>query len=174
MVTYALVFPLYPNLRELQQLGTLVVMLPLLDKRVTNSTTIAITIFAMLHVVGGHYIYSYTPYNEWVLNLTGFNINEYFGFERNHYDRLVHFSFGLLFMSYAKDIAKSLLVGWLYIQTFSMVYELFEWGLTLIMAGDTADYYNGQQGDMWDAHKDMGLAMIGSTISVIVFKVWRR
>ena len=49
-------------------------------------------------------------------------------------------------------------MAWLIIQTGSMIYELFEWLLTI------ADNYNGQQGDIWDAQKDMVLAMLGSTV----------
>ena len=44
----------------------------------------------------------------------------------------------------------------------SAAYELFEWLLTLFMAPGTAEAYNGQQGDIWDAHKDMALALAGS------------
>ena len=55
------------------------------------------------------------------------------------------------------------------IQTGSMIYELFEWTLTIVMTSEEADYYNGQQGDMWDAQKDMALAMLGSTIMLVYY-----
>ena len=55
------------------------------------------------------------------------------------------------------------------IQTGSMVYELFEWLLTVVMTSEEADYYNGQQGDIWDAQKDMALAMLGSTIMLLFY-----
>ena len=51
-----------------------------------------------------------------------------------------------------------------------MVYELFEWGIALSLSEGMAESYNGQQGDVWDAHKDMALAMIGSIISFSFFK----
>ena len=54
------------------------------------------------------------------------------------------------------------------IQAFSMIYELFEWGIAVSLSEGMAESYNGQQGDMWDAHKDMGLAMIGSMIAWII------
>jgi putative membrane protein len=44
-----------------------------------------------------------------------------------------------------------------------MLYEVFEWLLTLLLSPKDADSYNGQQGDMWDAQKDMGLALLGSS-----------
>ena len=62
-----------------------------------------------------------------------------------------------------------LVIAWLFIQTFSMFYELFEWSLTVFMTENMAENYNGQQGDIWDAHKDMALAMLGSTISLFLF-----
>lgn len=60
-------------------------------------------------------------------------------------------------------------MAWLMIQTGSMIYELFEWLLTIVMTPDAADNYNGQQGDMWDAQKDMALALVGSTGMFIVY-----
>ena len=58
-------------------------------------------------------------------------------------------------------------MAWLMIQTGSMIYELFEWLLTIIVSSEAANNYNGQQGDMWDAQKDMALAFVGSTISAL-------
>ena len=55
------------------------------------------------------------------------------------------------------------------IQTGSMIYELFEWLLTIVMSSDAADSYNGQQGDMWDAQKDMALALLGSTTMLLLY-----
>ena len=43
-----------------------------------------------------------------------------------------------------------------------LVYELVEWGLSIGLSPEDAENYNGQQGDMWDAHKDMFLATIGA------------
>lgn len=60
-------------------------------------------------------------------------------------------------------------MAWLMIQTGSMIYELFEWLLTIVMTPDAADNYNGQQGDMWDAQKDMAMALVGSTGMFIVY-----
>jgi putative membrane protein len=56
-------------------------------------------------------------------------------------------------------------VAWLLVQAGSLIYELFEWALTLVLSPDDAEGYNGQQGDLWDAHKDMALAMLGSTVA---------
>ena len=59
----------------------------------------------------------------------------------------------------------AVLVAWLLVQAGSLIYELFEWALTLVLSPEDAEGYNGQQGDLWDAHKDMALAMLGSTVA---------
>ena len=60
------------------------------------------------------------------------------------------------------------------IQTGSMIYELFEWLLTIIVSSEAANNYNGQQGDMWDAQKDMALALVGSSISAVLAFIFRK
>ena len=64
---------------------------------------------------------------------------------------------------------QSLFVAFLSIQAFSMFYELFEWGITISLYEGMTDSYNGQQGDNWDVHKDMGLAMLGSILTYIYY-----
>lgn len=48
----------------------------------------------------------------------------------------------------------------------SLVYEWIEWALAMTMSPEQAEAYNGQQGDMWDAHKDMFLAFLGGIINL--------
>ena len=132
--------------------------------------------FSVLHSVGACYLYTNVPYNDWMSYLFDFDFDSFFGFERNHYDRLVHFLFGVLLLASSRDLIiklsnfnpkQALFVAFLSIQVFSMVYELFEWGITIFLSEGMADSYNGQQGDNWDAHKDMGLAMLGSILTYI-------
>lgn len=172
--------PIYPEEQFLQHIGTLLIIIVLLiDARneiFSKLSFLGIFAFGIIHIIGARYIYSYVPYQEFFNEYLGFNINQTFGFKRNHYDRMVHFSFGFfIFLSvyeyfYKKiNISKvlALLIAWLVIQLFSMIYELFEWWLTLIMSESDAENYNGQQGDVWDAHKDMALALLGSSIVYI-------
>lgn len=180
--------PIYPDQQLLQHLGTLVVMLPIIfdirPKVLSRSAIIGITVFALIHVIGARYIYSYVPYNEWSINLTGVDVQDFFEFDRNNYDRFVHFSFGLLILPYTRDVVKRyfgisktttmLLIAWLFIQTFSMFYELFEWLLTIMMTENIAENYNGQQGDIWDAHKDMTLAMAGSLFTTLLLSLSKK
>ena len=135
-------------------------------------------LFSVFHSIGSTWLYSFVPYNEWFISLLGFDIEAYFDFTRNHYDRFVHFSFGLLLMGAIRDLILSkyrfntkqaLLIAFLGIQVFSMVYELFEWGIAVSLSEGMAESYNGQQGDVWDAHKDMALAMLGSLVTWAFF-----
>ena len=132
--------------------------------------------FSVLHSVGSCYLYIDVPYNDWMNYLFDFDFDSFFGFERNHYDRLVHFLFGALLLASSRDLIiklsdfnpkQALFVAFLSIQAFSMLYELFEWGITIFLSEGMADSYNGQQGDNWDAHKDMALAMCGSILTFI-------
>ena len=140
-------------------------------------------LFSVFHSIGSTWLYSFVPYNDWLVFLLGIDLDAYFEFTRNHYDRFVHFSFGLLLLGTTRDLISSkygfnsrqaLLVAFLGIQMFSMVYELFEWGIAVSLSQGMAESYNGQQGDVWDAHKDMGLAMIGSLIACMLFSIKKK
>ncbi|MDY5813751.1 MAG: DUF2238 domain-containing protein [Bacteroides sp.] len=175
--------PIYPNEQFLQHIGTALLMgLIIADMRqhklgITALT--GLTLFTCLHIIGARWIYSYVPYASWAEHLhLPFELTT----ERNHYDRLVHFSFGLLLFPFFYDRIRALTHqrlwaisgAWLCIQTGSLVYELFEWGLTLVLSPNDAEGYNGQQGDIWDAQKDMALALVGSTLTAIVYSLCRR
>lgn len=134
-----------------------------------------------LHIIGAKYIYSYVPYSEWIVS-TGIVDAGFFSGNRNYYDRFVHFMYGFLLFPYIMFLCRKrlrlgdmtvILFSWLIIQTGSMIYELFEWLLTVFMAPEDAESYNGQQGDIWDAQKDMTLALIGSTIPAVWYW-WKR
>ena len=129
--------------------------------------------FILFHAIGARWIYSFVPYDQWFATVTGLSLNDLFGWDRNHYDRFVHFAYGILFFPVFYELSKSqlkispkkaVLFAFLFIQTFSMVYELFEWGLTFMLSPEGVENYNGQQGDVWDAQKDMALALVGSLI----------
>jgi Predicted membrane protein (DUF2238) len=64
--------------------------------------------------------------------------------------------------------------AWESVLAFSMLYELVEWGLSMALAGPDADAYNGQQGDMWDAQKDMFFALLGATLALVILFLTRR
>ena len=173
--------PIYPHEQLLQHIGTVLLFIPLITdvfkKAMPISAFVGLVCFTILHIIGARYIYSYVPYKEFAVSL-GIVDSGFFQDPRNHYDRLVHFSFGVLLFPYLVFVCKkcfkqqrfiAVFMAWLMIQTGSMIYELFEWLLTIVMSSDAADSYNGQQGDMWDAQKDMALAMLGSTAMLLFY-----
>lgn len=130
-------------------------------------------VFLCLHSVGAHYTYALVPYREWWAALGGTPFAE----GRNHFDRLVHFSYGLLLAYPVREVfvrvadAKGF---WAYylpldvVMATSMLFELFEWGAAELFGGDLGVAYLGTQGDVWDAHKDMALASIGAILAMVV------
>ena len=141
----------------------------------SNAAYMSLFVFTVLHEIGAHYTYTQVPYDRWSEAAFGSALGETFGWERNHYDRLVHFAFGLL----VAPAARELVVGiarvtprvslWLALQTvisWSALYELVEWGAAVVFGGATAEAYVGMQGDVWDAQKDMALAAGGAFLSL--------
>ncbi|MDO9308122.1 MAG: DUF2238 domain-containing protein [Deltaproteobacteria bacterium] len=137
----------------------------------------AIFIFLCLHEVGAHYTYAKVPYDAWFSNLTGSTLNGLLGLERNHFDRLAHFSFGVLLSYPIREVflrVADVRGVWGYYlpldvtMATSMLFELFEWGAAELFGGDLGVAYLGTQGDVWDAHKDMALAMLGAIIAMLL------
>ncbi len=139
--------------------------------------------FLVLHVIGAHYLYSNVPYDEWSRAVTGRSINEALGTTRNHYDRFVHFMFGILVGPAAADMAvrfgrirpgfwaAAFAVG--LIALCGNLYEILEWLLTLVASPEDAENYNGQQGDLFDAQKDITLNLAGALISAVPIWITR-
>ena len=136
-----------------------------------------IFLFLMLHEVGAHYTYSRVPYDEWMIGLFGFSLDQALGFERNHFDRFVHFCYGLLFAYPIREVfirIADVKGFWGYFlpldvtMSTSMIYELVEWGAARLLGGDLGMAYLGTQGDVWDAHMDMALASLGALIAMSV------
>jgi putative membrane protein len=136
-----------------------------------------IFVFLCLHSVGAHYTYAEVPYDEAWRSLTGHSLNQALGWERNNFDRVVHFGYGLLLAYPIREVFLRI-VGvrgfWGYFlpldltMSTSMLFELIEWAAALIVGGELGAAYLGTQGDVWDAHKDMALASLGALISMCV------
>jgi putative membrane protein len=136
-----------------------------------------IFIFMCLHQVGAHYTYSEVPYDDWFQHLTGRTFNSLIGWERNQFDRVVHFAYGLLLAYPIREIflrVVNVRGFWGYFlpldltMSTSMLYELVEWATCVVFGGDLGQAYLGTQGDEWDAHKDMALASLGAVIAMSV------
>jgi putative membrane protein len=144
----------------------------LLFSRVSYSL---IFLFMCLHQVGAHYTYAEVPYDAWCERVTGSTFNALVGWERNNFDRVVHFSYGLLLAYPVREVflrVANVKGFWGYFlpldltMSTSMLFELLEWATVLVFAGDTGQSYLGTQGDEWDAHKDMALAGLGALIAM--------
>ena len=143
-----------------------------------------IAIFMCLHEVGAHYMYANVPYDSWCRSVSGLSIDALCGFERNMYDRFVHFSYGLLLAYPMREVVLRVadVKGfWGYFlpldvtMSTSMLYELIEWGASNVFGEGTGMAYLGTQGDPWDSHKDMLLASLGALTSMLITALvnWR-
>lgn len=128
----------------------------------------SIFLFLIFHEVGAHYTYSEVPYDRWLRTLFGFSLDQQFSFERNQYDRWVHFLYGLLLFPLMKDLVKSRLLPVMLILSHSAFYEIVEWLAVVLFPGELGDSYLGAQGDIWDAQKDMVLALLGASIASVL------
>jgi len=145
----------------------------------------SIIVFLCLHTLGARYLYSYVPYDVWSEKLLGVSLSEVFGFERNHYDRVVHFSYGLLLAVPVQEFERrylrlskvmSSLLAVEFILATSAGYELLEWLVAVVFTPRWAEQFLGQQGDIFDAQKDTALATVGAVVSISVMALtdrWR-
>jgi putative membrane protein len=128
-----------------------------------------ITIFMLLHVVGSHWTYADVPF--------GFTLGHWMGTDRNMYDRLVHFSFGLLLVYPIREVFLRLTGAkgaWGYyfpfdvVMSFSALYEIMEWIVGMVVSPTSGITFLGAQGDYWDTQKDMACAAVGALIAMAV------
>jgi putative membrane protein len=128
-----------------------------------------IAIHASILMVGGKYTYAEVP--------LGFWMERWFGWSRNHYDRIGHFAQGFVPAMVAREILirRSPLKGsrWLpflvgcFCLALSASYELFEWRMA-VATGTAADAFLGTQGDPWDTQWDMFFALVGAVTSLLL------
>ncbi len=168
----------YPAIAPLHHVPTLLLLAaaPFLLRRwpMSNAAVLCVAGFFVLHTLGGRYTYTNVPYDAWTRDLFGTSLSDALGLSRNHYDRLVHLSYGLLAVGPTRELLErhlrmsprlALYIAIESVVAVSAIYELFEWFLSMVLAGPMADDYNGQQGDVWDAQKDMALATIGAFVA---------
>ena len=131
----------------------------------------AICFFTIVHSIAARWLYSNVPYDAWLRAAFDWSPQAAFGWQRNHFDRLIHLLFGLCFapmlaaharQRWSLTAGQGFAIAILSIMAVSLIYEWLEWAIALLLSPDQAEAYNGQQGDMWDAHMDMLLATIGA------------
>ena len=134
-----------------------------------------IAAFLALHVVGSHYTYSAVPFTA--------RLAEAFDLSRNHYDRFVHFAFGLLLAYPLREMALRVVHahrGWSYglppiaILALSSAYEIIESWAARLVNPEIGIAFVGAQGDVWDGPKDMTLALVGAGLAMLATAGWRR
>lgn len=139
----------------------------------SNLSYTLIFFFLVLHSIGSHYTYSEVP--------IGRMISDWVGWERNHYDRFVHFLWGFLltipiFEILRKKVSRSkvraiFIFACCVIVLVGVLYEFMEWAAAVVVAPEAGTAFLGTQGDEWDAQKDLLLNLSGA-IASMVFLPW--
>lgn len=135
----------------------------------SNTSYILMSVFIILHTIGGHYTFERVPF-DWV--------SELFGFERNHYDRVAHFSVGFYAYAIAEVLTERRLVRsrWIValfpvfaIASVAGIYEIFEWQYAISADAEAGIAVLGSQGDIWDAQKDILADTLGAILAIALF-----
>lgn len=185
LLAASLIGALYPREQWLQHAPTIVAMAALAwaarRRWMSDAAFACLVAMLWLHIIGARWIYSYVPYEQFCDAVLGSGPREWFAWKRNHYDRLVHFAFGALTtLPIAQSLHRYAGQGWRSallsaigaVAALSAVYEILEWLLAVIAAPEFAEHYNGQQGDAWDAQKDMALA-VAASLPAAAWLAWR-
>jgi putative membrane protein len=134
-----------------------------------------ICVYLCLHVYGSKYTYADNPLGYW--------LKDTFHMERNHYDRIVHFSFGFLLAYPMREMFLRWLkfpvwVAWVLpieiTLSISGFYELIEWAVADVFFPAQGVAYLGTQGDIWDAQKDIFLATLGAVLATSIVSSVKR
>lgn len=134
-----------------------------------------ICVYLCLHVYGSKYTYAENPLGYW--------LQQVFTTNRNHYDRIVHFSFGFLLAYPMREVFLKWLqypkmVAWILpieiTLSISAFYELIEWAVADVFFKAQGDAYLGTQGDIWDAQKDIFLAFSGAILATTIVSLIKK
>ncbi len=138
--------------------------------RFSNTSYFMMSVLVFMHTLGGHFTFERVPF-DW--------FNDLFGFERNMYDRVAHFTVGLYAFPLIEYIERHRLsntkvITYLFplftIAFVAMGYELIEWVYAASYGGSAGAAFLGSQGDIWDAQKDMTLDTLGAVFALVVYR----
>jgi putative membrane protein len=130
-------------------------------------------IYLFVQSYGGHYTYALAPPFNW--------LRDEFHLSRNHYDRVAHFMLGFLMAIPIREILLRYVVAsrrWMAFITAAIVlaigafYEFIEWWVAVLAWPELGDAFLGTQGDIWDSHWDMFLALVGAVCALALFMKW--
>ncbi len=142
--------------------------------RFSNLAYVMMSFLIFMHTVGGHYTFERVPFDL---------VNDFFGFERNNYDRFAHFSVGFYAYAIAEFLDRKKLTNasWLLylfpvtaIFTVASVYEIIEWITAATIDPEAGMAFLGVQGDVWDAQKDMLMDATGAVTAVFLYWIVRK
>lgn len=143
--------------------------------RFSDMSYLCFFLFLLLHIFGAMYAYTHNPLGAW--------LKDSFHLWRNPYDRIVHFSFGFLLAYPLRDILinRAGVKGrWQYMLpveitlSLACIFELIEWGVAECTDKVTGETYVATQGDVWDAHKDIAVAVVGAGITMFVLYLYNK
>jgi putative membrane protein len=135
----------------------------------TRLVYVLILVHCVILMVGGHYTYAEVPLFDM--------LQEPMGWSRNNYDKLGHLAQGFVPALIAREILLRLSPvdrgGWLNLFVVSIClaisafYELIEWWVALL-SDEAAEAFLGTQGYVWDTQSDMGWALAGAVLALLV------
>jgi putative membrane protein len=143
--------------------------------QLSNTAWFCLALFLLLHMVGAHYTYAKMPLGLWAKG--------YFGFSRNHFDRVAHFAFGFFLAQPVRELLRrfsGISRGWSFWITTGIIlgvsglFEILESIVAEIVAPGKGVNWLGGQGDEWDAQNDMLSAMLGALVMMAIVAVATR
>jgi putative membrane protein len=130
-------------------------------------------VFASLHSLGSHFTYAEMEYFD--------VITKWMGFERNHFDRVVHFLFGLLVFRTLFELVAikietfkaAMFFTFTIVLSISTLYEIIEWLAAIIFHPELGIAFLGTQGDVWDSQKDTIAAFSGALFNILFYRTYK-
>jgi len=137
--------------------------------RFSNLAYGLMAVWMVLHSIGGHYTFANVPFDFFT---------DLFNLERNHFDRLGHYSIGFYAYPIAEFLTRKRLARPTVVYLFSLFaimalaagYEIIEWWYAALAGGEAGIEFLGSQGDIWDAQKDMLADTLGAITALIIFR----
>ena len=140
--------------------------------RFSNTAYALMSVWIFWHTIGGHYTFANVPFGL---------VTEILGAERNHFDRIGHFSIGFFAFAMAEWLLRkrhcsfniAIIFSVFFIMSIAASYEIIEWWYAVSEGGDAGVEFLGSQGDIWDAQKDMLSDTLGAITSLMLFSILR-